>query len=186
MAVTTVGLPADPAVLLGETERWQRMPALRGREFLAGRALARRLATASGSPWVGLEVVSERWKPRPVAGGYDVSIAHDGRFVAAAMATTGRVGIDVVDAERALAVGIARRLCTPAESRALPTGPAGLPRLRELLAVKEAYAKALGVGLALGFDGVAAEEIERLPGVTVISRRTAEMELCAVHIEDAA
>ncbi|NQX27205.1 hypothetical protein HQQ81_07540 [Microbacteriaceae bacterium VKM Ac-2854] len=172
LAAAPVSTVQDPSVLRGESRRWARMPSRRAAEFVAGRALARRLADAAGLGWHGLAASSIRHKPAPVGGGYDLSISHGAGLVAVAIVESGSVGIDV--AAHPLPTAIERRLCAP--------GDRGL-ELAEVLAVKEAYAKARGVGLALGFDRVGVAEIERMPGVHVLRHRLGALRICAVWIE---
>jgi phosphopantetheinyl transferase len=172
MAVASIAAVQDPSVLRGETERWSRMPSRRAAEFLAGRGLARRLAGAAGLRWRGLAAPSVRHKPAPVGGGYDLSISHDGGLVAVAIVGSGTVGIDV--ATHPLPTGITRALFAPDDHGLEPA---------EVLAAKEAYAKARGVGLALGFGRVSIAEIERMPGVQLLRHRVGPMRLCAARIE---
>lgn len=172
LAFAPIGPPQDPGVLHSETERWERMPRRRAAEFLAGRALARRVVAAAGLGWRGLAAPSPRHKPVPVVGGYDLSVSHSGGMVAVAVVESGAVGIDV--AVHPQPAAIARKLRAPADDDR---------ELAELLVLKEAYAKARGVGLALGFDGISAAEIERMLGVHVLRHRSGAVRLCAVRIE---
>lgn len=88
------------------------------------------------------------------------SISHSGELVVVALAPTPHVGVDVEREDRAIAVqDLAGRVCTPAEQAALAARPVrDQPRrFCEMWTLKEAYAKATGLGLRLdparlGFD----------------------------------
>jgi len=87
--------------------------------------------------------------------GYDVSITHTGTAVLVALAAGHRVGTDLEPLERAPVLsGMERTVCSPAElaawSRLLP-GERHAFLLRRWT-LKEAYGKAVGLGLGLRFD----------------------------------
>ncbi|MFG2547718.1 4'-phosphopantetheinyl transferase family protein [Streptomyces sp. NPDC048594] len=87
-------------------------------------------------------------------GHLDVSLAHAGDLIAVGVSGTGRIGVDLEPTRRRVPVGLLMdHICTAAEKREL----ARLERARRAAAVlrlwtlKEAYTKALGQGLRLGF-----------------------------------
>lgn len=86
----------------------------------------------------------------------DVSISHCDGCVAVAVARGGRVGIDVERLDRAPAdyLALARQFYAEPEYRALRLEGAGggFVRFIELWTLKEAYVKALGLGLAKSLD----------------------------------
>lgn len=85
----------------------------------------------------------------------DVSLSHSGGLILLGLTTVGAIGVDVEPVDRHLDFGGAdRHLCTPPESAAvqeLPAAGRGEALLR-LWTLKEAYTKALGLGLRLPFD----------------------------------
>ncbi len=80
----------------------------------------------------------------------DVNLSHSGTYVAAAVSTVGRIGVDV-EIERPVHSGVAERCFAPAELDLLRNTPATMRRSRffQLWTLKEAYIKAVGGGLAL-------------------------------------
>lgn len=98
--------------------------------------------TLGGKPWLrGL-------------GQVDVSLAHAGDLIVVGVSGTGRIGVDLEWSRRRVPSGLlADHICTQAEKRELVR----LPRAGRAAAVlrlwtlKEAYTKALGQGLRLGF-----------------------------------
>jgi len=128
------------------------MHARRRAEYLAGRALLRyALAryTARDAASFAIRVTSDG-KPECVDGPA-ISVSHSGDLVVCAVAEQGAVGIDVETGQRHTSVAaIAQRYFTPAEARWLAAAPE--QRFRMLWVLKEAYLKALGVGLAGGID----------------------------------
>jgi 4'-phosphopantetheinyl transferase len=120
----------------------------RREEYLAGRALLRHaLADRMGHDATSLRVeVSAAGKPECV-GGPAISVSHSGDAVVCALAEVA-VGVDVeTKPPRNLDV-VAERYFTAAEARWLAADPA--VRFPMLWVLKEAYLKALGVGLAGG------------------------------------
>jgi 4'-phosphopantetheinyl transferase len=119
-------------------------------EYLAGRALLRQaLAYHAGKDSASIRIsVTADGKPECVDGPA-ISVSHSGDLVCCAVAERGRIGIDVETGRRRTAAAeIAERFFTPAEAKWLAADPSR--RLRMLWVLKEAYLKALGVGLAGG------------------------------------
>jgi phosphopantetheinyl transferase len=126
------------------------MHARRRSEYLAGRALLRHaLARHTGARAETFEIrVTADGKPE-CAGGPAISVSHSGDLVCCAIAERGSIGVDVEVGRRRTAVtAIADRYFTAAEARWLEAEPE--QRFRMLWVLKEAYLKALGVGLAGG------------------------------------
>jgi 4'-phosphopantetheinyl transferase len=173
----------------------------RSAEFLAGRALLRHaLAQSTGRHAASFRIeTTSDGKPHCVDGPA-LSIAHSGDVVVCALADVGALGVDVeTRAPRALAA-VAERFFTAAEARWLAAEPE--QRFRMLWVLKEAYLKALGVGLAGGLsslecrieppaivartaDGIAAPQLVLLQGqgccVGVASLAATRLELTAQH-----
>lgn len=87
-------------------------------------------------------------------GHLDVSLAHAGDLIAVGVSAIGRIGVDLEPTRRRVPAELLMdHICTVAEKRELVR----LPRARRAAAVlrlwtlKEAYTKALGQGLRLGF-----------------------------------
>ncbi len=78
----------------------------------------------------------------------DVSLSHGGGWIAVAATGDGRLGIDV-EAPRAVSPSLARRCLAPAELAWLgqAAGPDRGARFLRLWTAKEAYLKAIGLGL---------------------------------------
>jgi len=127
------------------------------RRSLVARAALARLAAATTHVDPAAVVVAHDERGRPVLRDcpeLHVSVAHSGDFVACAISGR-RVGVDVERTDRPEADdALGARVCAPTERRRLEHMPAE-PRTRALIrlwARKEAFAKALGVGLALPFE----------------------------------
>ncbi|WP_458246971.1 4'-phosphopantetheinyl transferase family protein [Streptomyces sp. MAI_2237] len=95
---------------------------------------------------------------RPYLRGFDqleVSLSHTGDLLAVGLSRTGRIGVDVEFADRFVRLDLlTSRVLTPAESQeiaALPQHERTAYVLR-LWTLKEAYTKALGQGMRLGFQ----------------------------------
>ncbi|MFI6861400.1 4'-phosphopantetheinyl transferase family protein [Streptomyces sp. NPDC050421] len=133
-------------------------PAARAR-FVATRLLTR--YTAAAALRIAPEEVDLAYRPggRPYlrgCGHVEVALTHTGDTAAVALSRLGRVGVDMEPLDRHMSYdGVRRLLCTPAERDAV----GGLPeaeRSRALLrlwTLKEAYAKAMGQGMRMGFAG---------------------------------
>ena len=128
------------------------LPAWRVPEYLACRALLRRLLTDTvGSDAAGAELRARPGGQPYLAGHPDIgiSVSHTGGTVAAAVGAGHPVGVDV-QAPTALSAGLVARCCTPDVADAL----AALPPARRdvefaaIWAVQEACVKAAGTGLS--------------------------------------
>lgn len=125
-------------------------------EHLAGRALLRvALQDWTGAPAHSHALrVAEGGRPECV-GGPELSVAHSRGVVVCALAPSGRIGIDVeLPAPGRAIEGIAERYFTADETRWVGQRP---ERFHSLWVLKEAYLKALGVGLAGGLDALGCE-----------------------------
>jgi 4'-phosphopantetheinyl transferase len=127
--------------------------------FLAAHALLRALLAAHGIPAPVFQS-GPFGKPELVGAPGDVrfSLSHTRGLVAAALATRDDLGVDVELAERAVdATGLAGRFFAPAEAACIAATP---PENRQgaflrLWTLKEAFAKAVGLGLSLPLDSFA-------------------------------
>jgi len=151
-------LPRLRELLGADWDRYSRIadPAARGR-FAAARLLVK---CAAGSV-LGIAPqqldLAYRLGGRPYLRGFgqvEVSLSHTGDLMAVALSRTGRIGVDVEPAGRAVRLDLLRaRILTPreaAEVAGLPEQERG-PHVLRLWTLKEAYSKALGQGLRLGF-----------------------------------
>jgi 4'-phosphopantetheinyl transferase len=144
------------------------MHARRSTEYLAGRALLRHaLAGHTGRNAASFRIeTSPEGKPF-CADGPALSLSHSGDLLVCAVAESGAVGVDVeTGAPRALAA-VAQRYFTADEARWVAADP--VPRFRRLWVLKEAYLKALGVGLAGGLSSLEC----RIEPPTVVARTAA-------------
>lgn len=126
------------------------MHARRRSEYLAGRALLRHaLARYTGERADSLSIrVTADGKPECI-GGPAISVSHSSDLVCCAIAERGSIGVDVEASRGRTAVtALAERYFTAAEAHWLDAEPE--PRFRMLWVLKEAYLKALGIGLAGG------------------------------------
>jgi 4'-phosphopantetheinyl transferase len=155
------GAVADPSLrpLLGRD--WQRYrhtsdPTIRYR-FVASRLATKFTAAAAlGTAPADLDL-AYKIGGRPYLRGLDqidVSLTHTDDLIAVGISRNGRIGVDAEPADRHMSFDLLQsHVCTPAERAELEALPddarrAGLLRLWTL---KEAYTKALGQGLRLGF-----------------------------------
>ncbi|MEF2529094.1 MULTISPECIES: 4'-phosphopantetheinyl transferase family protein [Streptomyces] len=84
----------------------------------------------------------------------DISLSHTDDLIAVGVCRTGRIGVDVEPADRRMSFELLRgHMCTPAEHAELArmSGERQAAELLRLWTLKEAYTKALGQGLQLGF-----------------------------------
>jgi 4'-phosphopantetheinyl transferase len=126
------------------------MAARRRAEYLAGRALLRyALERYTQRPAASFRiVVAAEGRPECVDGP-KISLAHSGNVVVCAVTECDAVGVDVeTRGPRSAIGGIAERYFTPAEAEWVAVDPDA--RFRMLWVLKEAYLKALGVGLKGG------------------------------------
>ncbi|MGZ3119910.1 4'-phosphopantetheinyl transferase family protein [Streptomyces sp. H62] len=147
-----------PQLLGADWPRYRRTPdaAVRYR-FAASRLLIKNTAAAAlAVPPEHLDL-AYRLGGRPYLRGFDqieLSLSHTGDLIAVGLSRTGRIGVDVEPAQRPLRLDLLQRqVLTPAEARELDLLPAGrrAARVLRLWTQKEAYSKALGQGLRLGF-----------------------------------
>jgi phosphopantetheinyl transferase len=121
-------------------------------EYLAGRALLRyALERYTGEHASAFRIeVSPAGKPECVAGPA-ISVSHSGEVVVCAVADAA-VGVDVETVHPRETRDIAERFFTPAEARWIAEDPE--TRFRMLWVLKEAYLKAVGVGIPGGLDSL--------------------------------
>lgn len=145
-------------LLGGEIERYHRIlhPQVR-RRFAASRALLRHAAGMAVGAAPELFEIARHPNGRPYLRGLDgveVSISHTGPIVVAGISRLGAIGVDVESTTRRVhCPEMADRLCSVREQEELDALP---PEAREaylirLWTLKEAYSKALGLGLRLSF-----------------------------------
>lgn len=143
--------------LLGRDYDRERRHGPGGTQFVVTRLLvkhlvARALGTAPESVELGYALTGRLY----VRGcdQVDISLSHTGDLMLAGVTSLGRIGVDVEPADRPLSgSGVERQMCTAqelAEVAALPE-PERNERLVRRWTLKEAYTKALGLGLAFPF-----------------------------------
>ncbi|MGX1673419.1 4'-phosphopantetheinyl transferase family protein [Streptomyces sp. NPDC055400] len=145
--------------LLGrDWTRYRRMtdPTVRYR-FVASRLLLKYTAAAALRTEAESLDLSYRLGGRPYLRGFDqidVSLTHTGDLMAVGLSRDGRIGVDAEPADRRMRFDLLQaQMCTPteaAELAPLPEGEQTAQTLR-LWTLKEAYTKALGQGMRLGF-----------------------------------
>ncbi|WAZ25625.1 4'-phosphopantetheinyl transferase superfamily protein [Streptomyces cinnabarinus] len=153
--------PGGHAVCLGRLDEWARgasagEPVVRARSSGSRLLLRHAVAAADGTPPHHV-VLDQDGHGRPVLrapAGLDVSISHTADVLVVGVARGRRIGVDVEARDRPLlAPGLAEKFCHPeelAELRELPPAERNALLVR-LWTLKEAYTKALGVGLAHDF-----------------------------------
>jgi 4'-phosphopantetheinyl transferase len=125
----------------------------RSAEFLAGRALLRHaLAQYTGRHAASFCIETTGGGKPHCVDGPALSIAHSGTVVVCALADVGALGVDVETRTPRELAAVAERFFTAAEARWLAAEPE--QRFRMLWVLKEAYLKALGVGLAGGLSSL--------------------------------
>ncbi|MEU0677541.1 4'-phosphopantetheinyl transferase superfamily protein [Streptomyces sp. NPDC006172] len=145
--------------LLGrDWTRYRRLPdpTVRHR-FVASRLLMKYTAAAALRTDPASLDVSYRLGGRPYLRGFDqidLSLTHTGDLMAVGISRDGRVGVDAEPAGRRMRFDLVREMmCTPseeAELAPLPEDEQTAETLR-LWTLKEAYTKALGQGMRIGF-----------------------------------
>ncbi|MEV6652591.1 4'-phosphopantetheinyl transferase superfamily protein [Streptomyces sp. NPDC051219] len=155
--------PCPPArELLGaDWSRYQstREPTVRARLF-GSRLLLRQAVAAAGDADPAGVVLGRGTHGRPLVrapAGFDGGISHTAGLLLVGVARGRRIGVDVEAQDRPLLTpGLPERVCHPDELAALATLPYAERNrmLVRLWTLKEAYAKALGIGLGLDFSGV--------------------------------
>ncbi|MTE21418.1 4'-phosphopantetheinyl transferase superfamily protein [Streptomyces sp. TRM43335] len=147
-------------LLGGEWERYRSLaPPMVRRDFAASRLfLKTAVGRVAGVAPERVEIVRRPGgRPRVRGcGGIDVNLSHTAPGVMVVGLTgAGRVGVDVERADRPVAgTGLAREVCTPYELDRLAAMPVDRrdAALVRWWVLKEAYTKAIGLGLAFPFD----------------------------------
>ena len=146
---------AAVAALVTAEDRARLVPAMAERrraEHLAGRALLRHaIADRTGRDASSLTLTATAAGKPECVGGPHVSISHSGELVVCAVSDA-PVGVDVETRPPRDVEAVAERYFTAAEARWIATDPSS--RFPMLWVLKEAYLKALGVGLAGGLDSL--------------------------------
>lgn len=156
-------VPAAALVLdAAESQRVARKRFVRDRELLTLAYAVHRLWLAASLHCAPEEVPlrrDQRGCPMVPGTPFHTSLSHCGDAIAIALSTAGAIGVDIEPTTRAHGMlDLAERICHPAELQVL----AGLPdQLREstllrLWVRKEAWLKAVGVGLAWDMSAFAA------------------------------
>lgn len=145
--------------LLGrDWTRYRRLPdpTVRHR-FVASRLLMKYTAAAALRTDPESLDVSYRLGGRPYLRGFDqidLSLTHTGDLMAVGLSRDGRIGVDAEPADRQMRFDLLQaQMCTPSEAAELaplPQDEQNAETLR-LWTLKEAYTKALGQGMRLGF-----------------------------------
>ncbi|MFE7840151.1 4'-phosphopantetheinyl transferase family protein [Streptomyces sp. NPDC057474] len=145
--------------LLGrDWARYRRAPDTSARyRFVASRLLMKYTAAAALRTDPESLDLAYRLGGRPYLRGFDqidLSLTHTGDLIAVGLSRKGRIGVDAEPADRRMRFDLLRaQMCTPAEAAELaplPQGEQTAETLR-LWTLKEAYTKALGQGMRLGF-----------------------------------
>ncbi|MEU3891389.1 4'-phosphopantetheinyl transferase superfamily protein [Streptomyces sp. NPDC029041] len=125
--------------------------------FVASRLLMKYTAAAALRVEPESLDVSYRLGGRPYLRGFDqidLSLTHTGDLMAVGLSRNGRIGVDAEPADRRMRFDVLQaQMCTPteaAELARLPQDEQAAETLR-LWTLKEAYTKALGQGMRLGF-----------------------------------
>lgn len=155
------GAVADPLLrpLLGRD--WQRYrhtpdPTVRYR-FVASRLVTKFTAAAALRTEPAQLDLAYRIGGRPYLRGLDqidISLTHTDDVIAVGISRNGRIGVDTEPADRHMSFDLMQgHVCTPAERAELEQLPQDrqTTELLRLWTLKEAYSKALGQGLRLGF-----------------------------------
>ncbi|MFE4609798.1 4'-phosphopantetheinyl transferase family protein [Streptomyces niveus] len=146
------------ALLGHDWERYQELTHRRIRtRFAASRVLLKFAAAAAlGVPPESVEL---GYGPggRPCLRGYDglhISLSHTDDLLLVGLATDGAIGVDAERDDRVLyGTGLVRHMCTPYEAERVEAMPVAErnPAMLRLWTLKEAYSKAVGLGMLLGF-----------------------------------
>ncbi|MFE6848237.1 4'-phosphopantetheinyl transferase family protein [Streptomyces sp. NPDC057686] len=157
--LTAVLSDAELRPLLGRD--WQRYrrtrdAAMRYR-FVASRMVLKYTAAAALRTEPAALDLAYKIGGRPYIRGFDqidVSLSHADDLIVVGVSRTGRIGVDTEAAGRKMSFQLFHeQMCTPTEHAELTrmTGDRQGPELLRLWTLKEAYTKALGQGLRLGF-----------------------------------
>ncbi|WP_326700515.1 4'-phosphopantetheinyl transferase superfamily protein [Streptomyces sp. NBC_01754] len=139
--------------------------------FAASRVLLKYAAAAALD--VRPQAVELGYTPtgRPYLLGYDgvqISLSHTEDLLLVGLATSGTIGVDAERGDRELyGPGLARHLCTPREVELVEALPAEErdPALVRLWTLKEAYSKAIGLGMQFSFTDFGFETDHSVTGV---------------------
>jgi 4'-phosphopantetheinyl transferase len=155
---TALGDPRLRTLLGRDWQRYRRTadPTIRYRFAAARLAVKYTAAAALGLAPAELDL-AYKIGGRPFLRGFDqidVSLTHTDDLIAVGISRTGRIGVDTEPVERVMSFDLLQdHVCTAAEKAALavlPEDEQSAAMLR-LWTLKEAYTKALGQGLRLGF-----------------------------------
>ncbi|MET7406943.1 4'-phosphopantetheinyl transferase family protein [Streptomyces sp. NB004] len=155
---TAVTDPGLRPLLGGDWQRYRRTedPLIRFR-FLTSRLVTKYTAAAALDARATDLNLAYKIGGRPYLRGLDqvdISLTHTDDLIAVAVSRTGRIGVDAEPAGRAMSFDLLHsHVCSPAERAELELLPAGRrsAALLRLWTLKEAYTKAIGQGLRLGF-----------------------------------
>lgn len=127
------------------------------RQYVAAHGMVRLLlGELLGADPAGLRFASGGGKPRliePLVPGLDLSLSHAAGIAACAVAFGRLIGIDAEPLSRRVGPGVARRFLAADEAAWLDSVPPDgrAERLLDLWTLKEALAKAVGLGIQIGF-----------------------------------
>ncbi|MFD1330382.1 4'-phosphopantetheinyl transferase family protein [Methylopila musalis] len=162
-----------------ERERWRRFVAPGARaQFLAARLLLRRTLSRyhAAPPEAWRFAAGAHGRPHvaePVGAGLEFNLSHTDGLVALAVSREREVGVDVENVSRVLDTeALAPAVFAPPEAAAFAaTAPADrLETFFALWTLKEAYAKARGLGLSLPLDSFAFDLAGAAPALHVTDR----------------
>ncbi|MGW3953157.1 4'-phosphopantetheinyl transferase family protein, partial [Streptomyces sp. NPDC004752] len=146
-------------VLLGhDWERYRELthPKVRTR-FAASRVLLKFAAAAALGVRPQSVELGYSLTGRPFLRGYDgvhISLSHTDDLLLVGLAGDGAIGVDAERSDRVLyGSGLARHMCTPYETQRIESLPVAErnPALLRLWTLKEAYSKAIGLGMLFRF-----------------------------------
>jgi 4'-phosphopantetheinyl transferase len=158
--------------------RATREPTSRAR-LLGSRLLLREAVATAGDADPAAVVLERGLHGRPGVrepAGFDGGISHTADLLLVGVARQRRIGVDVEESDRLLLTpGLPEKICHPDELSALSLLPYEERNrmLVRLWTLKEAYGKALGVGLGLDFPGVSFRPRPRSLGAVTRWRCTA-------------
>ncbi|MEU5630245.1 4'-phosphopantetheinyl transferase family protein [Streptomyces rishiriensis] len=139
----------------------------------------RRVCPRCGGPHGKVRLALPPSGPPSERPGFDFSVAHSGAVIGVAVCATGRVGLDVEEADVGLDVDSAARVAlADSELAALYGRPAAerKPAFLRTWTRKEAVLKALGVGLGAPLRGLELSAPEQPPAVLAWPEQLARLE----------
>jgi 4'-phosphopantetheinyl transferase len=182
------GLAARYAALLNADEklRWQRFIHAHDRQrFLLTRALARTvLAQYLGEPDPAQVAFTAGAYGKPalaVSSTINFNLSHTKGLVALAVVGSGEIGVDVEAVSRRVhMLELAARYFSAAENRELRELPAELQRERffRLWTLKEAYVKAVGLGLRIPLDSFSFDFANDAPVINFTDNTAVQQRWC--------